>query len=104
MAWGSSYRAIIIPRIRGLKKGVNCTSAKRRSYIGIERCDDRVVHGELDAVEGGDLGQEGDETILIHLHRVRIQSNNPIIASVDRLLLTNNERYSLWKYFSGTDS
>ena len=74
------------------------------SYIGIERGDDGVVHGELDAVEGGDLGQEGDKTILIHLHRVRVQSYNPIIASVDGLLLTNNERYSLWKYFSGTDS
>ena len=104
MAGGSSYRAIIIPRIRGLKKGVNCTSAKRRSYICIERGDDGVVHGELDAVEGGDLGQEGDETILIHLHRVRIQVYNPTIASVSRLLLTNSERYSLWKYFSGTDS
>ena len=92
--------------MRGLKKGVNCTLAKRRSYIGIERGDDGVVHGELDAVEGGDLGQEGDKTILIHLQSLIIPFSIPFIKQLTNLYLklTNSERYSLWKYFSGTDS
>ena len=95
----------IILCIRGFKKGVNCTSAKCRSYIGIERGYDRVVHGELDTVEGGDLGQEGDETILIHLQSLIISFSIPLIKQLTNYLkLTNSERYSLWKYFNGTDS
>ena len=35
--------------------------------VGIEGGDDRVVHGELDTVEGGDLGEKAYQAILINL-------------------------------------
>lgn len=35
--------------------------------VSVEGGDDRVVHGELDAVEGGDLGEKAHQAVLIDL-------------------------------------
>ena len=43
--------------------------------VSIEGGDDGVVHGELNTVEGGDLGEEAHQAILINL-KIQIQHTN----------------------------